>query len=99
MLGSLEKSRETGVQGFATTAASDGCGTSQVIINGATAYSHVAAAYSPDIRYGNYSNTHHLAAAHGPHVGSNFYSCSTIIDHHNTTSTRSCPADRYDATF
>uniref|UniRef100_A0A915L2W8 Uncharacterized protein n=1 Tax=Romanomermis culicivorax TaxID=13658 RepID=A0A915L2W8_ROMCU len=47
-------SPETGVQGPPSAAAPDGHGTSHVIFHVATTYGHVPAAYSPDVRHGNY---------------------------------------------
>uniref|UniRef100_A0A915HQU0 Uncharacterized protein n=1 Tax=Romanomermis culicivorax TaxID=13658 RepID=A0A915HQU0_ROMCU len=93
--GSLEEPAETSVPGSATAAASDGCGTSHVIFNSATAYSYVAAAHHPDVGHGNHSNTCHVAAAYSPDIGSNHYTGSTIIGHYNTTDTRSRPAGWY----
>uniref|UniRef100_A0A915L7R9 Uncharacterized protein n=1 Tax=Romanomermis culicivorax TaxID=13658 RepID=A0A915L7R9_ROMCU len=98
-LGSLEKSTKTGVQGSTTTTASDGCGTSHVIFNGATAYGHVTVAHGPDIHPGNYLNTHHVAAAYGPNIGSNHYTRLTIIGCQDSTGTGSSPVNWYRTLF
>uniref|UniRef100_A0A915ISC7 Uncharacterized protein n=1 Tax=Romanomermis culicivorax TaxID=13658 RepID=A0A915ISC7_ROMCU len=64
--GSFEESPETGVQSSASTAYSpNGCGTSHVSFHIPTAYSHVTAIHSPDVRHNNYHNTHHITAAYG----------------------------------
>uniref|UniRef100_A0A915ICC4 Uncharacterized protein n=1 Tax=Romanomermis culicivorax TaxID=13658 RepID=A0A915ICC4_ROMCU len=63
----------------------------------AATYCHVAATYGPNISHANYHHTHHLAAAHGPDVGSGHHTSSTIIGYHYMTGTRSRPTGPYHA--
>uniref|UniRef100_A0A915KA78 Uncharacterized protein n=1 Tax=Romanomermis culicivorax TaxID=13658 RepID=A0A915KA78_ROMCU len=72
-----------GVQGPITAAIPNGRGTHHVILNFASAYRDVIAAYGPDVSYDNYCNSHHVAAAYGPDVGSECQAHLTTIGYNN----------------